>query len=230
MSNATQTEGFGADGATTNIAQYAAVIGPDGDNKVDPPGAAGAKALGIIQEKVTKDGESVSVTTRGLSFANAASAISVGDDVAVADIEGKIETNIATYSTDLGVAHTDVLWTAQAPDWSGLRGEDITIEYRDPGANSQSLLVVVEGTAIIVHLATDGGGAITSTADLIKAAVAALPEAAAMVVGTDIPTDDGSGIVTELAAARLVAGVNLGVARQAATAADDIIRIDVGGK
>jgi hypothetical protein len=221
--------GVKANGATTNIEVHRAVIwDTSNEDYVKYPTAAGQMPAGITTELVDHDGQHTSIQTTGVAKCEAASAISVGDRVMVADTAGKIATAVATYSTDLGVADTDVLWTAQAPDWAGQRGEDITIEYRDPGANSASLSVVVEGTAIIVNLATDGGGAITSTADLIKAAVAALAEAAAMVVGTDVGTDDGSGVVTAMAAKRLSGGFGFGAAIEAAAAATEYIDVQLG--
>ncbi|MFB6468942.1 flagellin [Cytobacillus sp. Hz8] len=54
---------------------------------------------------------------------------------------------------------------------AGVAGDNIQIEFADPGANSAALGIVVSGNKITVNLATDGAGAITSTADEIKAAL-----------------------------------------------------------
>lgn len=218
--------GYKYDGATTTLENKRCVIlDTSNEGFVLLPTAAGQKIAGISSETVKRDGAHTSIQDRGVAKIEAASAISLGDEVMVADTDGKIATAVATYSTDLGVADTDVIWTAQAPEWGGQRGEDITIEYRDPSATSAALLIVVEGTAVIVHLKTGAGDAIESTADEIKAAVAALAEAAAMIVGTDVGSDDGTGVVTALAAKRLSGGHAIGVALQAAAADTELINV-----
>lgn len=98
----------------------------------------------------------------------------------------------------------------------GVAGNDISIEYLDPGAISQALAVSVTGTKISVSLATDGSGTITSTAALVKAAIEA-STAAANLVTVAIMTadtgsaDDGSGIVTAMALAALSGGTGIGI-------------------
>ena len=228
MPDGVNNYGYIYDGGTTALEIHRCVI-LDSSNEgyVLLPTTQGEGIAGISTETVEKDGQHTSIQADGIAKIEASAAIAIGAKVMVAGTSGKIATAVAIYSTDLGVADTDVLWTAQAPDWAGQLGEQITIEYRDPGANTQSLLIVVEGTAIIVNLATDGGGTITSTADLIKAAVAALAESAAMVVGTDVPTDDGSGVVTAMAAKRLVAGFAIGTALQAAAADTEYINVEL---
>lgn len=83
----------------------------------------------------------------------------------------------------------------------------VTVEYSDPAANSQPLTIAVVGVAIEVSLATDGAGAITSTAAQVRTAILADAGAAAL-VGVEIDTDDGpmgdgSGVVTAMAAATI---------------------------
>lgn len=53
----------------------------------------------------------------------------------------------------------------------GVYGNSITIQYLNPGAISQPLSVNVAGTAITVSLATNGAGALTSTATQVKNAI-----------------------------------------------------------
>lgn len=107
---------------------------------------------------------------------------------------------VAVLSTALTGAQNDILWTSQL---KGEEGKRITIEYVDPGGASAALSVDVQGYGIKILLATGTDSAITSTADLIKAAVAALPAAAALVVGTDVAANDGTGIVTAMAETNL---------------------------
>lgn len=98
----------------------------------------------------------------------------------------------------------------------GAEGNRISIAYVDPAANSQSLAVSVDGYAITVSLATNGGGTITSTAAQVKAAIEASAPAAALVTCTintadSGSADDGTGVVTALAAANMTGGVGSGV-------------------
>ena len=67
---------------------------------------------------------------------------------------------------------------------AGNSGADVTVELIDPQANGVSLSVAVTNLAIEVTLATDGGGAITSDADAVKAAVNGYGPAAALLAVT----------------------------------------------
>lgn len=78
---------------------------------------------------------------------------------------------------------------------NGELGNDISIKIIDPNANSQSLSVAVSGKYIEISLATAVDGAITTTADLLKTAVAANTEANALVTVTDTGASDGSGLM-----------------------------------
>lgn len=98
----------------------------------------------------------------------------------------------------------------------GTEGNNISVTYVDPSANSQSLSVSVFRQDIIVSLATDGGGSITSTAAEVKAAIEASVAAAALVTVTidtsDTGTgDDGSGVVTAIAKTALESGAGFGI-------------------
>ena len=70
----------------------------------------------------------------------------------------------AQYLTRLNGDDNDLIITALE---KGATGEDISIEYIDPGAANQPLSVSVTGNRITVSLATDLNGAITSTAEQI---------------------------------------------------------------
>jgi hypothetical protein len=60
----------------------------------------------------------------------------------------------------------DITYTAITPS-----GNDISVRYLDPGVVNAALAVSVVGKQITVSLATDGTGAITSTASQIKSAI-----------------------------------------------------------
>jgi flagellar hook protein FlgE len=100
---------------------------------------------------------------------------------------------------------TGVRFTAVTP---GAEGNQITVEYRDPGTASASLNVEVVDQAIIVHLATDATGAITSKASDIVAAIAASTEASELVTATLMaPDSTGSGTVAARSAVSLSGGL-----------------------
>lgn len=114
------------------------------------------------------------------------------------------KTNQAVLSTNLAGANNDLVYTAVA---TGAAGNAITIAYVDPAGNDQVLGVVVVGSAITVNLATGVAGAITSTGDDIKAAIALVPAAVALVgVVVDKAANDGSGVVIAMAPTNLAGG------------------------
>lgn len=112
-------------------------------------------------------------------------------------------------TTALTGNNNDLVWTAR---FVGRASARLKVAYVDPGAASQSESVSVSHnettgvTTITVSLATDGSSAITSTGDTIKATVAADPDANALVSVADAAANDGSGVVTALAATALSAG------------------------
>jgi hypothetical protein len=75
---------------------------------------------------------------------------------------------------DMTNANADLTYTARR---KGRATNDISITHLDPGGLSKSLAVSVSGTDITVSLATNGAGAITSTANQVAAAVLASVEA-----------------------------------------------------
>lgn len=104
-------------------------------------------------------------------------------------------------TTNLTGTNNDIVFTAKTKGDSG-----ITIAYVDPGA-THTISVAVVGPAITVTLGY-ATGAITSTGDDVKAAIAAEPAANALVSTADAGGNDGSGLVTAMAAAPLIGGVN----------------------
>ena len=98
----------------------------------------------------------------------------------------------------------------------GAEGNRITVEYRDPVANDAELSVSVSGKTIVASLATGVAGAITSTAAGVKAAIDAFPASAALVsvavyTADSGSADDGTGVVTAMAAASLANGAGTGI-------------------
>ncbi len=77
--------------------------------------------------------------------------------------------------------------------WGHEGGNDISVELVDPGAASQPLSVTVDGNAITVNLATNAGGARTSTAAHVVAAINA--EAGNLVRAYTYRGNAGNGVV-----------------------------------
>lgn len=99
-----------------------------------------------------------------------------------------------------------ILWTARHP---GTSGNDLTVALLDPGETAQSLEVSVNGNAISVSLATDGGGAITSTAADVIAAVAQDDGANALVIADNEGSSTGAGVVAAVGATELTGGTDI---------------------
>ena len=70
-------------------------------------------------------------------------------------------------------------------------GNDVAIRLVNPGAGDEPLSVSVTGNVIRVNLATDGTGAITSTAEQVVDAINANPAAAALVTASQVPHQRG---------------------------------------
>lgn len=114
----------------------------------------------------------------------------------------------ATLSTALTGTHNDLVFTSTE---TGDAGANITVTYVDPAGNSQSLAVTTSVALYLgkicrkirVSLATGGGGAITSTAAAIHAAIEAEANANALVTVANKAGNDGTGVVTAMAETKL---------------------------
>ena len=82
-----------------------------------------------------------------------------------------------------------------AKEWGHLGGDEVTAEFKNPGANNAPLSVAVTGKDIVVNLATSDTGALTSTAAQVVAAINAKPEASALVSATTYRGNAGAGVV-----------------------------------
>ncbi len=98
----------------------------------------------------------------------------------------------------------------------GAGGNSITVTYVDPGANDAALAVSVTGRSIVVSLATGEAGAIESTAADVLAAIEANGAANELVTVSIMTSDtgsadDGTGVVTAMAATALEGGTGTGI-------------------
>lgn len=89
----------------------------------------------------------------------------------------------------------------------GEDGNDITVSFVDPGDVDQTLSVDVTDNEIVVNLATDGDGDITSTAALVTAAINADADAKVLVHAVG----PGAGTVVATDAANLAGGTGRGL-------------------
>lgn len=117
----------------------------------------------------------------------------------------------ASLTTAIGVADAELVYTAKT---RGAAGNNITIEYEDPEEANAAVVIEVAGTAIKAVLAPGGGEAITTTAGDISAAIAIDEEASALVGVANKAGNDGSGVVTAMAATPLKGGVDATPARK----------------
>lgn len=138
----------------------------------------------------------VDLTFRGVTF----------DPLDLYDMLARQYGTAATLSTNLTGAQNDLTFTARS---KGATGNDITVRYLDPAGNNQALAVSVLANAITVSLATDGGGAITSTAALVRAAINDSATASALISAANKAANDGTGVVTAMAATALAAGAGV---------------------
>ena len=88
----------------------------------------------------------------------------------------------------------------------GVAGNSITVEFIDPAGNNVPLSVAVVSNAITVTLETDGVSAIASTAAEVRDAVNQSFASYALVYAVLATGNDGTGLVTVLAATPLTGG------------------------
>ena len=118
---------------------------------------------------------------------------------------GPAEPDFATLGTlaTVGAANGNLTWTAVNAN----EGADVTVALVDPGANNAALGVVVAGRVITVNLATGVGGAITSIASDISAAILASAPASALVTTANTAGSNGTGLVLAVPATAVATGL-----------------------
>jgi hypothetical protein len=109
----------------------------------------------------------------------------------------------AVLSTNLTGSNNDLVFTSLLP---GRLGNDITVRYLNPGVINAVISVSVSGRDITVSLATNGSAVVTSSATQVRWAIAGNAAAAALVTVANKAANDGSGVVTVMAATALSGG------------------------
>jgi hypothetical protein len=82
-------------------------------------------------------------------------------------------------------------------------GDDISVTLANPGSADAPLTVSVNGKDVVVKLATDGSGQITSTAAQVVGALGANTDAAKLLTASTYRGNAGSGVVSAASATRL---------------------------
>ncbi|WP_417382377.1 flagellin [Gimesia sp.] len=114
----------------------------------------------------------------------------------------------------------------------GDANQNINVSFVDPSGNSQPLGVVVSNNAtdinIVINLATNGSGAITSTAADIKTLIDNNADANAYVSTAFEGTSNGNGVVEAETAAALTGGTNAYLTFNASNyGADEFVDVNV---
>lgn len=123
----------------------------------------------------------------------------------------------AGLSTAMVGKDNDITFTAVAP---GVTGNALKVQLLDPSGNDKALAVDIIGDTVVVSLATDAGGAITSTAADVIAAVNAHLVVKTLIKAAVAAGNDGSGVVTALVATALAGGTDANVIPGAILAVD----------
>jgi hypothetical protein len=153
---------------------------------------------GALTARVYKSGTFKFAKTGTIVQADLGKPLSISDDQTCALGAPSLSTNLT------GHTNNDLTFTATGI-WAGRYGNDITIQYVDPGGTTASLTCSVYGAAIVISLAR-ATSAISTIASDITSIIAATPAAAALVTVANKTGNDGTGLVEALAATRLSNG------------------------
>lgn len=213
-----QTVSGRADG-TTPIPQFYAVVKTGTDNWYEAVNAADELVAGFVQERVTDSEQSITVVKGGRTKAIAGGVLDENDPVTVDSVGRVVEAKgVATVTSG---ANTSLDYT----ETDAGRGKISSITYVNDGASVTGWVELI-GSTLIAHLSTNGGGAITETADSLKVLLAAHAEIAAFITAADSAGHDGSGTLTAEIAVRLTGATNIiGRALEAASGAGSEIDI-----
>jgi fibronectin-binding autotransporter adhesin len=154
----------------------------------------GQIVLNLVQGEIKWAGAVNNVwnTTDGNWDDNGAATTFFNTDIVTFDettIKARFVTNLAN------ATNNDLIFAAKA---GGVAGEQISIEYVNPGLPDSPISASVSGSAVLVSLATDSLGAIISTAADVKAAIEASAPVSALISVANAAGNDGSGLVDPL--------------------------------
>ena len=192
----------------------------------DVGGAITSTAALVIAAINAAAGADVTATDDGAGGAGVVAA------AALAPLAGGVDGNAAVAAglrTGISDMETAINWRSAVP---GVGGNAVTIAYTDPLAINQALAVAAPGGNIVVSLATDATGAVTSTAAEIVAAallVGAVTAVAVPALGCAV----GNGVVSAMAATAMSGGIAAGAPnianRYACMLFEDVTLVDGQG-
>lgn len=113
---------------------------------------------------------------------------------------------------------------------AGDEGNDLSIALVDPAGNNKALAVDVDGDKIVVNLATDAEGKITSTPATIIAAILEHDQASQLVTAANTGASTGAGKVKAVAETPLAGGTESATAVAKAFTggdADDYLEVEL---
>ncbi len=115
------------------------------------------------------------------------------------------EANVqSTLTTALTGTNNDLTYVAVA---RGTAGDALSVEYIDPAGNNATLAAALVAGVLTVDLATDGGGAITTTSGDIVTLLSTAEFSGSFTVA-NAAANDGTGVVTALAETSFAGGVD----------------------
>lgn len=151
---------------------------------------------------ITDDGDTFVQINRGHAFS---AAVSGTLDGTVTAQYATGEPVAASLTTSLTGANNDVTFTAKN---AGIAGNSLTVAYVDPSENSAELSFTFDGTDLVISLATDSEGAITTTGQDIVDLVSANPSIYGHIGAANASSNTGAGVVTALSETALSGGTN----------------------
>jgi hypothetical protein len=116
--------------------------------------------------------------------------------------EGNVEV-AASLVTTLPALNDDLVFTAKT---LGTVGNSISVEFEEPGGPNAPLTVTTIGNRIIVSLASNDAGELTSTASQVQAAISASPSSSDLVNVQLASGNNGTGTVSAMAETFLSGG------------------------
>ena len=119
------------------------------------------------------------------------------------DIIAAIDAGALSAAVDFGATNAAILLTAKS---AGFEGNDLSVILKDPAGADQALSVEYDDGVITVWLATDGGSAITSTANLVIAAINADVEVSELIYAETGTGSDGTDVCAAVGDTPLIAG------------------------
>lgn len=187
---------------------------PQGDYPIEHA-SAGGQIFGVAEQKslpttepVHAQGRRVNVARIGtIASVEAGGVIVAGDPVEVGTGGKAINNAALVASVVIGEDDLAIVVTA---DTAGAGGNDVTIALVDPNDNDQTLAVTETSGDIVVDLATDGDGEITSTVGDVIDAVNGDQDSAALVTLSLGDGADPDAVVEPVTETNLEGGVDAG--------------------